>query len=291
MEQLCFLKMRLSHLVRWLREIASENKLDLCLVVIDEGCRDFGHNGFFKDEVEAVDSTLQCIYRCSSTNQWSNMATILSKLPQVQGCLNLECFRDEVYRNIDEHSVEALANMVQALVSFLLMPLVGNEITNFTVERPETYQGLIGQVEHKYEMCRTYIKLLTDSDIFEIMERFFIVNIPNSWKFTGYLSLARMSNPPILRKFHAARDQERFLGCGFGVISEVFSEAESLCSSSLEAEKEMQGLPALYVSILEPILQGLASEVPEFQNLCNLLSSLSKLEGDMESQRRVRRVV
>ncbi|KAI3439149.1 uncharacterized protein J3R85_005102 [Psidium guajava] len=299
------------------------------------------------------------------------------------GGLNLECFRDEVYRNIDEHSVEALANMVQALVSLyagippegliswqevykyyilsLLMPLVGDERTNFTVERPETYQGFIGQVEHKYEMCRKYIKLLTDSDIFEIMKRFFIVSIPNTappgslldtsaWQECLILLMnffIRLTedieevschkrsgeilrfNPTCFMKclksftrlviedsvsptqgwgtilgcinsdFMGGAASESsifcramiFSGCGFGVISEVFSEAESPCSSSLEAEKEMRGLPALYVSILEPILQGLASEVPEYQNLCNLLSSLSKLEGDMENQKRVRRVV
>lgn len=299
------------------------------------------------------------------------------------GGLNLECFRDEVYRNIDEHSVEALANMVRALVTLyagippegliswqdvyrhyiliLLKPLVGNERTNFTVEIPETYQGFIGQVEHKYEMCRKYIKLLTDSDIYDIMKQFFIILVPNIVTPGSLLDtsasqeclillmnffirltedieevLCLMRSREILRfnptcfmkclksftrlviedsvspsqgwgtilgcinsDFMGGVAAESsifcramiFSGCGFGVISEVFSEAVSQCSSSLEAEQEMQGLPALYLSILEPILQGLASEVPEYQNLCNLLSSLSKLEGDMENQKRVRRVV
>ncbi|KAF8030750.1 hypothetical protein BT93_D0053 [Corymbia citriodora subsp. variegata] len=299
------------------------------------------------------------------------------------GGLNLECFRDEVYQNIDEHNVEALANMVQVLVSLyagippqgliswqdvykhyiliLLMPLVGNERTNFTVKRPETYQGFIGQLEHKYEMCRKYIKLLADSDVYEMMKRFFIISVPNTatpgslldtsgWQeclillmnffirliedIEEILCHARSReilrfNPTCFMKclkcftrlviedsvspsqgwgtIHGCINSDFmggvvaessifcramiFSGCGFGVISEVFSEAASQCSSSLEAEKEMQGLPALYLSILEPILQGLASEVPEYQNLCNLLSSLSKLEGDMENQKRVRRVV
>ena len=42
-------------------------------------------NGFFKDEIEAVDCALQCIYLCTVTDRWSVMAALLSKLPQKQG--------------------------------------------------------------------------------------------------------------------------------------------------------------------------------------------------------------
>lgn len=85
-----------SFLVRWMKEIALENKLDICLMVIEEGCRDmtveegdFQSSSFFKNEVEAVDCALQCIYRCTVTDRWSTLAAILSKLPQLQGDL---CF-------------------------------------------------------------------------------------------------------------------------------------------------------------------------------------------------------
>lgn len=74
-----------SFLVRWLKETASENKLDICLRVIEEGCCDFQSNSLFKDEVEVIDCALQCIYLCTSTDGWSTMATILSKLPHIQG--------------------------------------------------------------------------------------------------------------------------------------------------------------------------------------------------------------
>ncbi|KAL6127522.1 hypothetical protein ACLB2K_070887 [Fragaria x ananassa] len=74
-----------SFLVRWLKEAAYENKLDICLLVIEEGCKDFQSNSLFKDEVEAIDCALQCIYLCTSTDKWSTMAAILSKLPQMQG--------------------------------------------------------------------------------------------------------------------------------------------------------------------------------------------------------------
>ncbi|XP_068649778.1 MAG2-interacting protein 2 isoform X2 [Aristolochia californica] len=67
-------------LARWLMEIASENQLDLCLMVIDEGFKDFQAAGFFKDEVEAVEVALHCIYSCSLTDCWNTMASILSKL-------------------------------------------------------------------------------------------------------------------------------------------------------------------------------------------------------------------
>ena len=55
-----------TELSRWYK-----NKLDICLMVIEEACRDmvveegwtdFQNNVFFKDEVEAVDCALQCIY-------------------------------------------------------------------------------------------------------------------------------------------------------------------------------------------------------------------------------------
>ena len=74
-----------SFLVRWLKETALEYKLDICLVVIEEGCRNFQSNIYFKTEVEAVDCALQCIYLSTVTDRWSIMASILSKLPQLHG--------------------------------------------------------------------------------------------------------------------------------------------------------------------------------------------------------------
>ncbi|RAL51486.1 hypothetical protein DM860_010988 [Cuscuta australis] len=73
-----------SFLVRWLKEIASENKLEICSIVIDEGCRGVHNNCFFSDEVELVDCALHCIYLCSVTDRWSIMASILSKLPNIR---------------------------------------------------------------------------------------------------------------------------------------------------------------------------------------------------------------
>ncbi|XP_060963634.1 MAG2-interacting protein 2-like [Cannabis sativa] len=76
-----------SFLVRWLKEIASENKLDICLMVIEEGCGDVQSSGLFKDEVEAINCALECLYLCKVTDKWSTMASILSRLPQVHGSI------------------------------------------------------------------------------------------------------------------------------------------------------------------------------------------------------------
>ncbi|KAG8381104.1 hypothetical protein BUALT_Bualt06G0087500 [Buddleja alternifolia] len=73
-----------SFLVRWLKEIAAQNKLDMCLVIVEEGCRDMANNHFFKNEVEVVDCALQCIYFCTDIDRWSTMSTILSRLPQMR---------------------------------------------------------------------------------------------------------------------------------------------------------------------------------------------------------------
>ncbi|XVF10128.1 hypothetical protein REPUB_Repub07fG0156400 [Reevesia pubescens] len=73
-----------SFLVRWLKEISLVNKLDVCLMVIEEGCRELQTSGFFKDEVEVIDCALQCVYLFTVTDRWSAMAAILSKLPHKQ---------------------------------------------------------------------------------------------------------------------------------------------------------------------------------------------------------------
>ncbi|KAL6541474.1 hypothetical protein OROGR_010960 [Orobanche gracilis] len=73
-----------SFLVRWMKEIASQNKLDMCSVIIEEECSDMANNQFFKDELELVDCALQCIYSSTDVYNWSTMSTILSKLPQIR---------------------------------------------------------------------------------------------------------------------------------------------------------------------------------------------------------------
>ncbi|CAN4085664.1 unnamed protein product [Withania somnifera] len=70
-----------SFLVRWLKEIASENEMEICSVVIEEGSREVENRNFFHNDAEVVDCALQCIYTCSVTDRWSTMASILSKLP------------------------------------------------------------------------------------------------------------------------------------------------------------------------------------------------------------------
>ncbi|KAI3705881.1 hypothetical protein L1987_76130 [Smallanthus sonchifolius] len=74
-----------SFLVRWMKEISMENKIEICLVVIEEGCKEFPGNVFFRNEAEAVDCAIQCLYLCTATDKWSTMASILFKLPHLHG--------------------------------------------------------------------------------------------------------------------------------------------------------------------------------------------------------------
>lgn len=84
-----------------------------------------------------------------------------------------------------------------------------------------------------------------------------------------------------------------FSRCGFGAVEQVFSEAISLYPATLTlgTEIEIRHLPRLYLNILEPVLLDLANYSHEHQNLHHLLSSLSRLEGDLENLRSTRRTV
>lgn len=73
-----------SFLDRWLKEIAAQNKLELCLTIVEEACRGFVNNRLFKNERRLVDCSLECIYVCPDVNRWSTMSAILSKLPQMR---------------------------------------------------------------------------------------------------------------------------------------------------------------------------------------------------------------
>lgn len=69
-----------SYLLRWLKEVAAENELSICLAVIENGCGESPINGLFKDLTEMIETAVHCIYACTATNQWNTMSSILSKL-------------------------------------------------------------------------------------------------------------------------------------------------------------------------------------------------------------------
>lgn len=73
-------KHRESYLIRWLKEVASQNELSICLAVFENGCGDSPIHGLFKDIAEMIETAVHCIYLCSATNQWNTMSSILSKL-------------------------------------------------------------------------------------------------------------------------------------------------------------------------------------------------------------------
>ncbi|KAJ6340704.1 hypothetical protein OIU77_008459 [Salix suchowensis] len=141
---------------------------------------------------------------------WSDddiKAEISKVKEEIVGCgsetiktISLASFRNEVFSHVDEFSVEALAKMVQALVSIytdsvpegliswpdvykhyvlsLLMTL-GNRVgTEFDVRNAEKFQDFLSQLEQTYDFCRTYIRLLELSDSLDIMKQYFTVIIP-----------------------------------------------------------------------------------------------------------------
>ncbi|XP_015572661.2 MAG2-interacting protein 2 isoform X1 [Ricinus communis] len=123
-------------LVRWLKEIALENKLDICLMVIEEGCTNLASNGFFKDEIEAVDCGLQCVYLCTITDRWSTLAAILSKLPRKQ----VDLTDAEMYTNGLEERLKVAEGHIEAgrLLAFYQVP----KPMNFFLEAHADEKGI-----------------------------------------------------------------------------------------------------------------------------------------------------
>ncbi|GAB2265039.1 hypothetical protein Dimus_000106 [Dionaea muscipula] len=91
-------------LVRWLKEMAAGNNIEICLPVIEEGCGDL-HSGFFRNEMEAVDCALGCIYSCSATDRWGTMACIMLKLHPFEGTDNFERLEERI--KVAEGHIEA----------------------------------------------------------------------------------------------------------------------------------------------------------------------------------------
>ena len=116
------------------------------------------------------------------------------------GGLNFECFNHEIYKYIDDSSLEVLAKMIENLTSIytdplpdglmswkdvykhyifsLLKTLENKARTDFVVKRPENLQGFVCQLEQSFEVCRKYIKLLAHSDALDIIRQYFTVIIP-----------------------------------------------------------------------------------------------------------------
>ncbi|CAK9146528.1 unnamed protein product [Ilex paraguariensis] len=302
--------------------------------------------------------------------------------------LNLECFNSEVCAHIDEHSVEALATMVQNLVGLLgdpvpesliswqyvyrhhvlnLLTTLETKATRETYFRsPEDFHCLINELEQTYDTCKSYIRDFEYPGVMDIMKRFFSVIIPhnnfaeslsfdlawqdslilllNFWlrltddmqEFASHDSLKENIRPECLMeclkalvamvvegKISPSRGWGTvvsygkcgllggvaveisnfcramiFSGCGFeaivGVFSEVLSQFPSGSTLITDTQRYLDSaldLPNLYLSILETILQDLASGSLEHQNLHRFLSSLSKLEGDLDQLKRVRHAV
>ncbi|XP_010272299.1 PREDICTED: MAG2-interacting protein 2 isoform X2 [Nelumbo nucifera] len=305
------------------------------------------------------------------------------------GGLNFECFKDEIYNHIDEFNVEALAKMVQTLATVytnsgclmtwqdvykhyvlrLLTSMENRLEMNIHLDKPDNFQSFLIELEQNYDVCRIYIRALSQADALDIMRRYYTLSIPHSGSSMNQSSdLAwfdclilvlnfwiRMTddmqeiasqessldeipkfNPECLFKClkvfvnlvmeeivledqgwatvhsyvnHRLIDVSLFevfsfcramivSGCEFVAIAAVFSEAvaQYLTSSTLGSDSvcnldSLQKLPHLYVNILNSLLFDLTTEFLDHKNLHHLLSSLSKLEGDLDDLKSVRYAV
>ena len=300
--------------------------------------------------------------------------------------LNFKSFTSEIYAHVDEHSVEALAKMVQTLIGICRDPVPGDPISwqdvyrhhvhslleAFEVrvkmlpqfESPEIH-GLISELEKVYDVCRKHVRVMAYPDVLDIMKRFFTVIIPLNKFIEGlssdltwkdcliFLSSFWLRVIDDMQEFMNHECPEKcnleclmcclkvftrlviegrvsprqgwsiiigyvnhgltggfafdvfifcramvFAGCEFGAIAEVYSVAMSLLqtgsSSVTDTERCLeiiQDLPYLYLSILETILQNLADGSLEHSYLHRLMSSLSRMDGDLEDLKRVRHAV
>lgn len=89
-----------------------------------------------------------------------------------------------------------------------------------------------------------------------------------------------------------------FSGCTFLSVAEVFVDAigqlppgSVMVSNPAKTSVNIQDLPHLYLSILETVLPDLATGSLQQQKFHFFLSSLSKLEGNLEELKRVRHAV
>ncbi|MED6165743.1 hypothetical protein PIB30_102472 [Stylosanthes scabra] len=121
--------------------------------------------------------------------------------------LNFECFNDEVYACIEESSLSALSKMVQTVANIygnslpegfiswqdvykyyilhLLSDLESKATNESSSRTPEYLQSFISKLKHSYGSCRTYIRLLSQSDALGIMKKYFtvIIHLYSSYRF------------------------------------------------------------------------------------------------------------
>jgi hypothetical protein len=70
-----------SFLIRWLKEKAKDNELQICSVILAECCREQRYSSLFGSDEELAKVVLFCIYASSRTDEWSLMSSMLARLP------------------------------------------------------------------------------------------------------------------------------------------------------------------------------------------------------------------
>eukprot|EP00250_Pteridium_aquilinum_P020730 c24921_g1_i2 orf=108-4601(+) len=102
-----------SFLVKWMKEIASKNQLQICAIVLTEACTDFGFNRLFTSVVECINTGLDCVYACTGVDQWDVMDTILSKLHLICSQLqpNSQADQSSSIRHIGKGAARVVSSM------------------------------------------------------------------------------------------------------------------------------------------------------------------------------------
>lgn len=293
--------------------------------------------------------------------------------------LNFEHFSSEIYLHIDDGNIEVLAQMVETLAGIYSDPVLEGLICSKDIYKhyilkllttletrisidfkngsPENFQAFVSQLEHSYDLSSTYLRLLSHSDVLDVMKQYFTVILPlysyfgdipdnSAWQecliilvnfYIRLLDEMRKTetrgeflkfNPECLKSClkvlirlvtedsvspsecwntivsyatYGLLDDSAFEAfvfcramvfscCGFGAVEQMLSESVSLCPAALASGTEIgiRDISCLYLQILEPVLLDLVNYSHEHQNLHHLLSSLSRLEGDLENLRSTR---
>jgi len=115
------------------------------------------------------------------------------------GCLNFGHFNDEIFKHVNEFTVEALAEMVQTLhttctgiipedlISWqdvyrhhvqTILKNLENRARKSYFQNPESLQSLLSELEQTYDACRKHIGILEHQSALVIMKQYFTGVIP-----------------------------------------------------------------------------------------------------------------
>ncbi|KAI9110694.1 hypothetical protein K1719_018132, partial [Acacia pycnantha] len=283
--------------------------------VLEQECRNvsFIKNLNFKNIAGLRGLNFECFSREVYAHIDENSLSALAKM--VEALVNF--FNDALPQDL-----MSWQDVYKYYILNMLRALETRASTDFGIRTPEYLLGFISKLEQTYDLCRMHIRLLTQSDALGIMKQYFtaILSIYNSYghlpedsawqdcllillnfwmKLTDEMKeIVLEENTGVTMSFNpeclmSCLKSYGFLWLWIWSCFRSFSivSSEYLTGSASDCGTGSQGLPRFYLDILEPVLHDLVSGSHENQNLCHILSSLSKLEGDVKIMKCVRHVI